>query len=51
MGYEFPTSTLEGVLLLWGHYTILGHFSLETTRIYEHLNERDLKRKMEKLVL
>ena len=29
--------------------TILGHSSLEVTRIYEHLNERDLKLKMEKL--
>ncbi len=29
--------------------SILGHSSLEITRIYEHLNERDLKRKMESL--
>ena len=29
--------------------SILGHSSLEITRIYEHLNERDLKLKMEKL--
>lgn len=28
---------------------ILGHSSIEVTRIYEHLNEKDLKRKMEQL--
>lgn len=31
--------------------TWLGHASLETTRIYEHLNDRDLQRRIEQLGL